>query len=99
MAIEIKTNNVERNTLDGTELTDKERAEFDYIFEEDLPGVIFVRYKGIVYNLDEFMTTHNLHNELSEWDGYNPDSFFSGQVVRFPYNDMETVVIGQYFVK
>ena len=95
--VRVTTNNIPRDVLYGFELTARERAEFDYYStEEELSGAQFFRYKGEVYDLGEFTVTHEI-TELREWGGYQPDSFFSGLVVRYvPDTDYEQVIVGRY---
>jgi hypothetical protein len=91
----IKTNHVPRDVVDACELTAEERREFDYI---DWPAVgrgeesaSFVRYRGELYDLGEFMLS-----SVPGWDGFRADTFFSGLVVRY-CDDHERVVVGLYF--
>lgn len=97
----IRTNNVPRPVIYGYELSAAERDEFDYI---DWPAVErgetspeFVRFKGDLIDLHEFMATSGLHQapELRTWHGYQSDSFFSGLVIRYS-DDFEFVVVGTY---
>lgn len=93
--ITIKTNNVPRDIIYGYELTDKERAEFDYIEDtNEFMGHSFIRYKGYVYDLSEFITVPE-DMVPGQWDGYRSDTFFSGIVIRL-VNDNEQVVCGTY---
>ena len=98
----IRTNNHWRSPVYGYELTDKERAEFDYIPAEELDSRDFLRYRGWVYDPSEFMRTPQNEsarqelNELSNWHGYQSDSFFSGIVVRYS-DDCEQYQIGTYY--
>lgn len=102
----ITTNNVPRDVVDECELSVKEREEFDYIDWEAIDegcggGASFMRYRGELYDLGEFTTTAELcrgagHHDLSKWDGYQSDSFFSGLVVRY-VDDFERVVVGRYY--
>ena len=87
----IITNHQYRNMLYGYQLTDKQRAEFDYI--EDIDFHYFFEYKGDIYDPDEFM---RCSDDLSDWDGVQSDSYFSGIVIKYS-NDMEQVKIGRYF--
>lgn len=70
-----------RNFLYGYELTEAEKADFDYV--EDLDSSNFIRYRGRVYSLDDFMRVEpgmlTMHGK--NWHGYNSDSFFSGTLV------------------
>ena len=97
--MQIITDHKFRNLLYGYELTPKERADFDYV--EDIDSHSFFRYRGHVYDPDDFMATpHNEParqelNELSDWDGYQSDSYFSGVVIKYS-SDFEQVKIGLY---
>ncbi len=97
--MKIITNNQYRNMIYGYELSDLERADFDYIDDIDSHG--FFRYRGAVYDPSEFMATpHNEParqelNELANWDGYQSDSYFSGIVIKYS-RDYEQVKIGLY---
>lgn len=105
MTLTITTNNVPRDVIDAYELSADERAEFDYI---DWPAVdrgedsaSFIRYRGDLYDLGEFLTTTELHpgaghHDLGAWDGYQSDTFFSGTVIRF-VDDCERVVVGRFY--
>ena len=59
MSTTIKTNNVPRDVIDAWQLTDKERAEFDYLdwdaIEEGNDSASFVRYRGELCALDQFV--------------------------------------------
>lgn len=91
--MEIKTNNQERNLIYGYELSAKERAEFDCIAPEDFDAHNFVRYRGRVYDVSEFM---RCGESLAGWHGYASDSYFSGVVIRLS-PDGERAVMGTYF--
>ena len=95
--LKIRTNNVPRKLVYGYELSAKEREDFDYIDTEDFDSHYFVRYKGSLYDVNEFCTTHGMPKDspLTEWDGYHGDSYFSGILIRFTEDDR--VVMGQYF--
>lgn len=95
--LSIRTNNVPRLPLYGSDLSPHERAEFDYL-GEDLDAREFVRFKGHVYDLGEFSHTRQMprDNPLSKWDGVHSDSFFSGVCIRW-CADRERVVVGQFF--
>jgi hypothetical protein len=86
------TNNVPRDVLFGYDLTDRERAEFDYIDADEIGTHEFFRYLGEVYDLGEF-TVAPSQSPISDWDGYLGDSFFSGVVVKY-VEDCERVIVG-----
>jgi hypothetical protein len=92
MKIKIKTNNVPRDIVYGFQLNENEKKEFDWIPSDEIDGHAFVRYCGRVYSISEFMRTSG---ELSKWDGYNSDSFFSGTLIKL-VNDNEQVIMGRY---
>lgn len=97
--VTIKTNNVPRNITDAYELSAAERAEFDYLnwdaIDSGSDSASFVRFKGELYDLGEFMVSTN--PELSHWDGHRSDSFFSGLVIRFDRNDADKVIVGTFY--
>jgi len=98
----IKTNKHWHNCLYGYELTEKEAKEFDYIDEKDFPLHDFARYRGVVYDLHEFIPTRpgpfnpGLPVEFGDWDGYASDSFFSGVLIKLS-EDGEQYQIGTYY--
>ena len=100
--MKIKTNNVPRHLVYGYELTPKECAEFDYLSPDELSVHEFVRYKGQVYDLGEFMridrsiAPHPQRDGWEDWHGYSSDSFFSGVLIRFS-DDGESVTMATYF--
>lgn len=103
--IRIITNNVPRHVLEAYELTAAERAEFDYIdwaaVDNGESSPEFIRYKGELYDLGDFMTTHDMPEDdpLRAWSGYASDSFFSGVLVRWVFEGeayAEQVVMGRY---
>ncbi len=95
--MKIITNYQPRNTLYYYELTPKERKEFDYLdTPEKQDDTVFFRYKNNTYDLNEFMRTPK-DTEISGWDGYHGDSYFSGILVKWVKNtDYEQVIVGLY---
>ena len=79
--MQIITNNHWNDFVYGYELTDTEKADFDYIDEID-SDAYFIRYKGVVYHLEEFMRIEYSPDELKDWDGIHNDTFFSGVLIR-----------------
>jgi len=98
----ITTNNVPREVINGGELTQVERLEFDYMnwdaIDEGSDSASFVRYRGELYDLGEFVRIiprsgqlgpvgfcHPVEDNspLAAWDGIRTDSFFSGIVIRW----------------
>ena len=93
MAFTVKTNNVPRATFSGYELTDKEKAEFDYYAPDELGDASFFRYKGEVYDIGEFLLAPE---SLKPWHGYSSSSYFSGIVIKCD-DRMENVIVGAYY--
>ena len=96
--MKIITNNVPRDVIEAYELTPDERDEFGYLdwqaIEEGRDSASFVRYRGELYDLSEFMVWDNPASPTRQrWDGFRSDSYFSGLVVRY-CDDYERVVIG-----
>tara|TARA_R110000796_G_scaffold24808_6_gene70450 strand:- start:41 stop:322 length:282 start_codon:yes stop_codon:yes gene_type:complete len=91
MTLAIQTNNQERLLIDWHDLTPKQQSEFDYASAEESQ---FVIYKGWPYDVAEFMAVRH-NDELSAWDGYSSDSFFSGVLIKFA-PDCDTVIMGMY---
>lgn len=101
MSLTIITNNHERDVLYGHELTDAERAEFDYIdWEAEKRGEIlseFVRYKGELYDLHDMERSN-----VPGWDSMVTDTFFSAVLFRWPREgrdgiDGEHIICGRCY--
>lgn len=97
--ITIITNNVPRDVIDAWELSEEEQEEFDYLdwgkIKAGEDSRSFARYKGELYDLDDFLTTWRI-DVFKEWNGYISDTFFSGILVKFS-EDFEQVVMGRYY--
>ena len=98
--IKIRTNNVPRFTIDACELTEAERAEFDYLdwsaIDEGRDSATFFRYRGQLYSLDQFTRTEpGGPLALAGWHGMNADSYSSGTLVRLS-DDGESVTVASY---
>ena len=78
--MQIKCNNIPRQFIYGYELSSKQRQDFDYIPEDEIMLHEFVKYKGRVYDVSEFLRVES--KELNGWHGYASDSFFSGVLIR-----------------
>jgi len=91
----IKTNNVPRLLEYSYQLRAKELQDFDYLDADELAGRDFVRYKGQVYDLGEFMRCP-ANSEMEGWDGYSSDSYFSGVLVKY-CKDMDQVIMARYY--
>ena len=99
----ITTNNHKRDLLYWHDLTDKERAEFDWIDQDEADNFEFFRYKNWTFCLSDFMRIEG-HDDsaFSAWDGYTNDSFFSGTLIKWPIEewgdiDAESIIVGWYF--
>jgi hypothetical protein len=95
------------DVLDACELTEAERAKFDYLdwdaLEAGSDSASFVRAAdGTVHDLGEFTAIHAerepVLRPLAGWDGYKSDSFFSGVVIRYMDSACESVLIATYAV-
>jgi hypothetical protein len=106
MTVTIRTNNVPRDIIEGSELSQAERAEFDYIdwsaVDHGEVSPQFFRYRGELYDIGEFSADYGitkgagLPEHLAAWDGYQSDTFFSATVIRFVEN-FERVVVGRVY--
>jgi hypothetical protein len=90
----VTTNRIPRPIILGYELSDKEKAEFDYIKDDELDCAAFVRYKGYVYDLGNFMRYNHEHNGIM-WHGAAGDSYFSGTLLHI-CEDSDFVIMGYY---
>ena len=88
--IEIITNNTPRPLIFGWELTKKERE--DVRPNEDWAGF---RYRGVVYGLGEFMRIEN-NSHLEGWEGYSPETYFSGVLIKLS-EGCDEVIVGRYY--
>lgn len=95
----IRCNNVPRPVLYWYELTDKERAEFDYIDTvEKQQDARFMRYKNWCYDLGEFMyiAPHAQRTGWEKFDGYHVHSYFSAVLVKY-VDQCESVIAATAF--
>ena len=92
----ITTNNHDRPTIYGYELTDSEKAEFDYIDDEYFDGHNFIKYRGNIIDPEFMRITKEMPDEFQKYDGYMSDSFFSGLLIKYS-DDMETYKIATYY--
>lgn len=101
-ALKVITNNVPRDVIEAHELTDVERAEFDYLpwakIDAGEDSATFVRYKGELIDLGEFTVWNNPESPTRRagWDGFRSDSFFSGLFVRY-VEDFERVIVARFY--
>lgn len=95
--VEFISNRQPRWLIGWDQLSEKERAEFDYLDSRDKQyDASFVRYKGWVYDMSCFMRTEpgSLWHKAG-WHGTQHDSAFSGVVIHLT-DDSDFVVMGQY---
>lgn len=90
MQTEITTNHHWHEFLSWYDLTEKETLDADVHRDDG----IYMRYRGWVYSLDEFM---NL-GVPDGWHGVHSDSFFSGVLIRVS-DDGEMYQIATYIVR
>jgi hypothetical protein len=94
----IKTNHHRYPILSWFDLSAKEQKEFEYLDTEDRKlDASFFRYKGVVYDLGEFIVIPQQATGLEKWDGYSSDSFFSGVLVKYVEDIHDHVIVGTYF--
>lgn len=83
----IKCNHIPRHVMYGFELSEKQRAEFDYL--NDIESHEFVQYKGQIYDTGEFLALDRHRNQcysdeiFADFDGYHADSYFSGVLIKY----------------
>ena len=99
--VKIKTNGVPRFTIDACELTEAERAEFDYLnwpaIDRGEDSATFFRYRGQLYSLDQFMRLDpDPAGPFAGWHGVLNESFFSGVLVKVS-DDGESVTVASYY--
>ena len=106
MPLKVTTNNHVRPILDGSQLTETERADFDYVdwqaVERGEESATFVRYRGDLIHLEDVeVATHPL--KAQGFDGMVSTSFFDG--LAFRYFDAEGnlldsgdgIVVGHFY--
>ena len=96
--VAIKTNGIPRPVIYGRELTEAERVDFGYLSstngEEGIEDAEFFRYNGAVFHVGEFLLASGI--DIDGWDGYLPQTFFSGVLIRFAGDEQDQVVVGRY---
>lgn len=98
----IVTNNQPRELVSLNDIPRRFHSDFDYIDGEDKYSPRLFAYRGAYYDTCEYMRTPcdeapRLElNKLSQWHGYQSDSFFSGTVIKF-VDDCERVIVGRYY--
>ena len=86
----IKTNNHAYPTLSFYDLTDKELKEFNDWDMDKLESESFIRYRGHIYPLGEFSSSH-----IEGYDGYCYHTAFSGVLLKFI--DSDYVKMASYY--
>ena len=100
--MKIRTNNHYRSLIYGFELSEKERADFDYIGADEIETHEFFRYRGIVYDPSDFMridknvAPHPQREGWESWQEYQSDSFFSGVLIRYSEN-FESIQVATFY--
>jgi len=107
MSVKIITNNHARDILNGWDLTQTERDEFDYVdwsaVEDGRANAEFVRYRGELIDVND---TEGIPAFAPGWDAYRSDSFFSGILLRYPREnymgrtveiDTDRVIVATYY--
>lgn len=93
----IQSNYRPRTLEYGYQLSEKEKAEFDYIDPEDFDMHDFLRYKGRVYDAGEFMQVQPNSPFYPYWHGQYNDSYFSGILMRIDPDDSDRVIVGTFY--
>jgi hypothetical protein len=97
--LKIRTNHQARDVLRWWDLSEKERAEFDYIDTEDKQSEAeFGRYRGWVYDLHDMERGWGqcaMPEQFKGWDNYRSDSYFSGILIRWR-DEGEKVIFGTW---
>lgn len=105
--IKIVTDGKPRELNCFMDLTEKERADFDYIDDEEFYSQRFVKYKGCWYDVDDtqriggwpkqniFDFSVNPGSRFAGWGMIKTETFFSGVLFRYT-KDFKSVVCGRY---
>ena len=106
--MQVITNNHKIDLIAHADLTVEERDDFSYVMTSDVftPGdeysPRFFRYRGLVYDTNEFTRCNQPGacdgaDEFSRWDGYQSDSRLSGVLIRYaPDSHHEQIVAATY---
>jgi hypothetical protein len=107
--VKIYGNNKERPVMYFFQLPEKYQAiakkDFDWIDSSDTvtwEEAQFFIYKGSLYCLSDFISTHNtMWSNPPEWmrknfDGYESDSYFSGILVKYVEEDNDYIKVYTY---
>lgn len=93
--MQIITNHKPRPIVYGYELTEKQKADFDYLTAEDLEINNFIIYRGQVYDLSEFTRAPDNLKTLN-YDGIHTESFFSGLLIKLDQHG-DAVTVARYY--
>jgi len=99
----ITTNDVPRDLLYLCDFSasdqDKIRKQYDWMEPDDIEcNYGFFKYRGCFYHLQDFMRAESdASGDLTGWDGYTADSYFSGTLIKLADNDCDRVIVGRYF--
>lgn len=94
--VTIKTNNIPRQLKYGYEMPEKYKVDFDYIDADEFDLHNFVEYKGIWYDLGEFMRIDYPNGTFKGWHGLSHDDAFSGVLIKL-CKDSDYVIVGSYY--
>jgi hypothetical protein len=89
--MKITTNRIPRPLINGCELSEKERAEFDFLKEDELDCEMFFRYRGNVYYLGNFMR-YDIEIDGILWHGAQGHSYSNSTLVHI-CDDHENVIV------
>ena len=92
----IKTDHKWKDFLYSYQLTEKEILELDHLTRDEIDSRSFIRYKGQIYHMGDFMRVPDGVEGLLGWHGYSSDSFFSGIVIKVS-DDGDQYMIGGYY--
>lgn len=88
--MKIITNNHYRHILYFCELEPSEQEELKNSYDT-IEESTFFRYRGQVYDLNDFMRSAD--DRFEDWQGYHGDSYFSAVLIKFD-ESCEAVKVG-----
>lgn len=79
-----------------------EHCGLDYIEGDEMYSPRLFRYRCWIYDASEFFRVDETYpgrdpHPFLGWHGYQSDSFFSGLLVRYDYDDHERVQVASYY--
>lgn len=84
------TNGHWRPLIDGDDLTPAEKRDLDYVdwaaVEAGTESWVGFRYRGNLYDLDEFTPAGNVDHLRNPWEGASAQSAFDAVVIIFGYD-------------